>query len=72
MEGGSGAQRRNADNTVFVGELDPQVDEEVLWELFLQVGPVAYTHIPRVRPCAFFPLFLAAHIVDAAPLRRTR
>jgi RNA recognition motif-containing protein len=40
-------QRRNPDATVYVGDLDPQVDEEVLWELFLQVGPVAYTHIPR-------------------------
>jgi splicing factor 3B subunit 4 len=40
-------QRRNPDATVYVGDLDPQVDEEILWELFLQVGPVAYTHIPR-------------------------
>lgn len=41
-------QRRNPDATIYVGDLDPQVDEEVLWELFLQVGPVAYTHIPKV------------------------
>ena len=42
-------KQRNADCTVYVGELDTQVDEELLWELFLQVGPVVYVHIPKDR-----------------------
>ena len=31
---------RNQEATLFVGELDAQVTESLLWELFLQVGPV--------------------------------
>jgi RNA recognition motif-containing protein len=31
---------RNQDATLFVGELDAQVTESLLWELFLQAGPV--------------------------------
>ncbi len=61
MSGGSAAgsnlgapvqvgKQRNADATIYVGELDGQVTEEILWELFLQVGPVVYVHIPKVRP----------------------
>ena len=38
---------RNQDATVFVGDLDPQVTEALLWELMLQVGPVINTHIPK-------------------------
>jgi hypothetical protein len=33
-------QERNPDATVYVGELDQRVTEPLLWELFLQVGPV--------------------------------
>jgi splicing factor 3B subunit 4 len=40
-------KQRNADATIYVGELDGQVNEEILWELFLQVGPVVYVHIPK-------------------------
>jgi len=29
-----------ADATVYVGGLDEKVSESVLWELFLQAGPV--------------------------------
>lgn len=39
-------KQRNAEATCYVGDLDPQVDEEILWELFLQVGPVSHVHIP--------------------------
>jgi splicing factor 3B subunit 4 len=42
-------KQRNPDCTVYVGELETQVDEELLWELFLQVGPVVYVHIPKDR-----------------------
>jgi splicing factor 3B subunit 4 len=31
---------RNQEATLFVGELDAQVTESLLWELFLQAGPV--------------------------------
>ncbi len=33
-------QERNQDATVYVGDLDQQVSEALLWELMLQAGPV--------------------------------
>jgi len=33
-------QERNPDATVYVGDIDQRVTEPLLWELFLQVGPV--------------------------------
>lgn len=36
----SHVEERNHDNTVFVGSLDQSVDEALLWELMIQVGPV--------------------------------
>eukprot|EP00002_Diphylleia_rotans_P004161 TRINITY_DN129_c1_g5_i1.p1 TRINITY_DN129_c1_g5~~TRINITY_DN129_c1_g5_i1.p1 ORF type:complete len:355 (-),score=70.25 TRINITY_DN129_c1_g5_i1:122-1186(-) len=38
---------RNPEATVWCGDLDPQVDESLLWELMLQAGPVVSVHIPR-------------------------
>eukprot|EP01097_Dermamoeba_algensis_P010539 TRINITY_DN7852_c0_g1_i1.p1 TRINITY_DN7852_c0_g1~~TRINITY_DN7852_c0_g1_i1.p1 ORF type:complete len:299 (-),score=58.86 TRINITY_DN7852_c0_g1_i1:204-1100(-) len=38
---------RNQDATVYVGDLDIQVNESLLWELMLQAGPVVNVHIPR-------------------------
>jgi splicing factor 3B subunit 4 len=38
---------RNQDATVYVGDLDEQVTEELLWEFFLQCGPIVTVHIPR-------------------------
>ncbi|KAH3761173.1 splicing factor 3B subunit 4 [Pelomyxa schiedti] len=40
-------QERNQDATVYVGDLDTQVNEALLWELFLQAGPVVNVHIPK-------------------------
>eukprot|EP01102_Stenamoeba_stenopodia_P002376 TRINITY_DN12196_c0_g1_i1.p1 TRINITY_DN12196_c0_g1~~TRINITY_DN12196_c0_g1_i1.p1 ORF type:complete len:305 (+),score=38.93 TRINITY_DN12196_c0_g1_i1:42-956(+) len=40
-------QERNQDATVYVGDLDQQVNETLLWELMLQAGPVVNVHIPR-------------------------
>jgi len=40
-------QERNQDATVYVGDLDLQVSENLLWELFLQAGPVVNVHIPK-------------------------
>jgi transketolase N-terminal domain/subunit len=39
----SGAGRkeeRNQDATVYVGNIDGQVEESLLWEMMLQAGPV--------------------------------
>ena len=30
-----------------MGNLDQRVNEEILWELFLQAGPVIHVHLPR-------------------------
>eukprot|EP00211_Chloroparvula_japonica_P006799 CAMPEP_0119155570 /NCGR_PEP_ID=MMETSP1310-20130426/51809_1 /TAXON_ID=464262 /ORGANISM="Genus nov. species nov., Strain RCC2339" /LENGTH=426 /DNA_ID=CAMNT_0007148169 /DNA_START=170 /DNA_END=1450 /DNA_ORIENTATION=+ len=38
---------RNQEATLFVGELDNRANEALLWELFLQAGPVAHVHIPK-------------------------
>ncbi|CAJ1356316.1 unnamed protein product [Effrenium voratum] len=38
---------RNQEATIYVGNLDPKIDEEILWELFCQCGPVANLHLPR-------------------------
>jgi len=40
-------QERNQDATAYVGDLDPQVNESLLWELMLQAGPVVNVHIPK-------------------------
>jgi hypothetical protein len=40
---------RNAEATVYVGNLDTQVTEELLWELFLQAGPVTNVYVPKDR-----------------------
>eukprot|EP00762_Andalucia_godoyi_P003870 ANDGO_08630.mRNA.1 Splicing factor 3B subunit 4 len=38
---------RNPEATLFVASLDTAVDEEILWELFLQCGPLVNVYIPR-------------------------
>ena len=43
--------QRNQDATVYVGGLDDKVDEEMLWELFVQVSSLSvcnYSAISRV------------------------
>lgn len=40
-------QQRNADATCFVGNLDEKFDEDLLWEMFVQVGPVVGIHMPK-------------------------
>ena len=44
-----GVSERNQDATVYVGGIDGKVDEELLWELFIQCGPVATVSLPRDR-----------------------
>mmetsp|Transcript_80347 Transcript_80347/g.260300 ORF Transcript_80347/g.260300 Transcript_80347/m.260300 type:complete len:268 (+) Transcript_80347:69-872(+) len=38
---------RNQEATIYVGNLDPKIDEEILWEMMVQCGPVANIHLPR-------------------------
>lgn len=40
-------EQRNQDATVYVGNLDERVSEELLWELMLQAGSVINVHMPR-------------------------
>lgn len=40
-------EQRNQDATVHVGGLDDAADEELVWELFVQAGPVVSVHMPR-------------------------
>lgn len=40
-------EQRNQDATVYVGNLDEKVDDELLWELMLQAGPVVNVHMPK-------------------------
>ncbi|KAJ4803559.1 hypothetical protein LUZ62_016125 [Rhynchospora pubera] len=46
---GQHSAERNQDATVYVGNLDPQVGEELLWELFVQAGPVVNVYVPKDR-----------------------
>lgn len=40
---------RNQDATLYVGGLDDQCTEAILWELFTQVGQVVNVHMPKDR-----------------------
>lgn len=40
-------EQRNQDATLYVGNLDDMVTEELLWELMLQAGAVSNVHMPR-------------------------
>lgn len=42
-------QERNQDATVYCGNVDDKVAESLLWELFLQAGPVVNVHMPKDR-----------------------
>ncbi|KAF5451422.1 hypothetical protein F2P56_026531 [Juglans regia] len=46
---GQHSAERNQDATAYVGNLDPQVTEELLWELFVQSGPVVNVYVPKDR-----------------------
>lgn len=40
-------EQRNQEATVHVGNLDTLATEEIVWELFLQAGPLERVHVPR-------------------------
>ena len=41
--------RWHADATIYVGGLDEKVSDTILWELFVQAGPVVNVHMPKDR-----------------------
>ena len=43
---------RNQEATIWIGGLEPSVTEELLYELFLQCGPVVSVHIPKDKVTA--------------------
>lgn len=53
---------RNADATCYVGNIDMQATEELVWELFVQAGPVGAFRLlataSRSRPCVNSRRFL--------------
>lgn len=40
---------RNQEATIYVGNLDERTTDAILWELFLQCGPVVNVHLPKDR-----------------------
>jgi splicing factor 3B subunit 4 len=40
-------EQRNQDATIYVGNLDEKVHDELLWEFMLQAGPVVNVHMPK-------------------------
>lgn len=40
---------RNRDATIYVGGLDDKVSESLMWELFVQAGPLVNVHMPKDR-----------------------
>ena len=38
---------RNESATLYVSNLDEKVNEDILWELFIQMGPVVSVYMPR-------------------------
>ncbi|KAK9455589.1 hypothetical protein V1511DRAFT_498196 [Dipodascopsis uninucleata] len=40
---------RNQEATVYIGNIDEQVTDAVIWELMLQAGPVINVHLPKDR-----------------------
>ncbi|XP_044755419.1 splicing factor 3B subunit 4 [Coccinella septempunctata] len=40
---------RNRDATIYVGGLDDKVSDSLLWELFVQAGPLVNVHMPKDR-----------------------
>ncbi|CAO2830279.1 unnamed protein product [Amaranthus hypochondriacus] len=46
---GQHSAERNQDATAYVGNLEAQVTEELLWELFVQAGPVVNVYVPKDR-----------------------
>ncbi|KAL9357029.1 hypothetical protein Peur_050282 [Populus x canadensis] len=46
---GQHSSERNQDATAYVRNLGPQLSEDLLWELFVQAGPVVNVYVPKDR-----------------------
>ena len=46
---GSGQRDRVPEATCYLGNLEPRVTEEFVWELFMQCGPVVSVYLPKDR-----------------------
>ncbi|KAJ1963862.1 Spliceosome-associated protein 49 [Dipsacomyces acuminosporus] len=40
---------RNQEASVYIGNLDDRVTDELIWELMVQAGPVVHVHLPKDR-----------------------
>eukprot|EP00397_Hematodinium_sp_SG-2012_P041112 GEMP01045203.1.p1 GENE.GEMP01045203.1~~GEMP01045203.1.p1 ORF type:complete len:374 (+),score=91.29 GEMP01045203.1:12-1133(+) len=38
---------RNQEATLYIGNVDQKIDDEVLWELMVQAGPLSSVHLPK-------------------------
>jgi len=45
----SSVDNKNQDATCYIGGLDENVTDELLWELMLQAGPVVSLNMPKDR-----------------------
>lgn len=43
----TGLFERNQEATCYLGNLEARVTDEIIWELFLQCGPIVNVHIPK-------------------------
>lgn len=51
----------SSDATIYVGGLDEKVNESLLWELFVQAGPVVNVHMPKDRVTMQHQVRMRAH-----------
>jgi splicing factor 3B subunit 4 len=38
---------KNQEATIYVGNIDQKIDEDILWELFVQCGPLQGVNCPK-------------------------
>ncbi len=38
---------RNAEATIYVGNVDARIDEELMWELMVNAGPIQTVNLPK-------------------------
>lgn len=43
----AGIEQRNQDATIYVGNIDEKCNDELVWELFIQVGKHGFYHSGR-------------------------
>jgi RNA recognition motif-containing protein len=60
-----GKESRNQQATVWIGGLEPQTTEELVWELMLQAGPVVSVNLPRDKITQTHQGFAFCEFIDA-------